>query len=236
MAGEILTANEIIARTAAAYAPYWYATWIELGIIIVLILLGLLIWSWMRPVLSYIPCRNNPNRPWMWIFQKNKRIKPFSGHYFAEVYEIEDKENLMAFFKADNEGYKVGSADLELFYEGIDRAVSPRMAIMVRTLRDLGYKSIRDATEALNRGLLPKTKDGAPAIYMPLFTQFDPSVIEDWVKSKPAILKAYADTKVNMERHGNVQKFYENPQIMALAFVIIAGCLGIGLLKSMGVF
>lgn len=234
---EMLSVEQIVAAVEAAYAPYWWATWIELVIIVLLLVGVVLMANWLKPVLSYLPCRNNPKQPWMWIFQKNKRVKPFSGRYFAEVYEVEDKEDLMAFFKSDNDGYKVGAADLELFYDGVDRAVSPRMAVMVRTLRDLGYINIRDVTRALNEGQLPaRQEDGSPAIYMPLFAQFDPAVVVDFVRSKPAILKAYADTKVNMERRGHDQKFYENPQIMALAFIIVASCLGIGLLKSMGVF
>ena len=231
----MLSVDQIVAAVEAAYAPYWWATWIELAIIIAILVGVVLAATWLKPVLSYIPSRNNPKQPWMWIFQKNKRVKPFSGRYFAEVYEVEDKEDLIAFFKSDNDGYKIGAADLELFYDGVDRAVSPRMAVMIRTLRDLGYTNIRDVTQDIQQRTLSPAGGRQPPVYMPLFTQFDPAVA-DFVKSKPAILKAYADTKVNMERRGQDQKFYENPQIMALAFVIVAGCLGIGLLKSMGVF
>lgn len=237
MTTEMLSVDQIVAAVEAAYAPYWWATWIELAIIIAILVGVVLAATWLKPVLSYIPSRNNPKQPWMWIFQKNKRVKPFSGSYFAEVYEVEDKEDLIAFFKSDSDGYKIGAADLEIFYDGVDRAVSPRMAVMIRTLRDLGYTNIRDVTQDINNGTLStRQADGSRPVYMPLFTQFDPAVVADFVKSKPAILKAYADTKVNMERRGQDQKFYENPQIMALAFVIVAGCLGIGLLKSMGVF
>jgi len=73
-------------------------------------------------------------------------------------------------------------------------------------------------------------------ILVPILRSVNPGMVEGYSRGKPAITRAYTDTVLNIDRAGRNQKFYENPQIMALGFILIAGCLGIGILKSLGVF
>ena len=63
-----------------------------------------------------------------------------------------------------------------------------------------------------------------------------PGMVEGYSRGKPAITRAYTDTVLNIDRAGRNQKSYENTQGMALGFILLAGCLGIGILKSLGVF
>lgn len=214
-----------------------------IAVLIVVVVIGYLL---LRPVaVPYLKTRNKPGRPLLAIFQRNSRLRLTPGKYIAEMYEVDDPDNPLAFFKADTGGYKLGAADVEAFYDGAAAATSPDLVVAVQELRNMGYRDIDDLMTAIRAGTFKgdqfTLRDGvvsfdAGTISIPLIRQFDPAVVETFSKGKPAITRAYSDTKLNIDRAGRDSKFYENPQLMALAFIIIAGCLGIGIMKSMGVF
>lgn len=226
-------------------------TWVYLSfglmavvaVLIVVVVLGYLL---LQPVaVPYLQTRNKPGRPLLAIFQRNGRLRLTPGKYIAEMYEVDDPANPLAFFKADTGGYKLGAADVEAFYDGAAAATSPDLVVAVQELRNMGYRDIDDLMTAIRAGTFKgdqfTLRDGVVSfdngtISIPLIRQFDPAVVETFSKGKPAITRAYSDTKLNIDRAGRDSKFYDNPQLMALAFIIIAGCLGIGIMKSMGVF
>lgn len=226
-------------------------TWVYISfalIAVVVLLVAVLAAGYviLKPViLPYWKCRGNANTPMLEIFQRNGRVRLTKGKYIAEVYEDPDPNYPLAFFKSDTGGYKLGACDLEVFYDGAGAATSPDLVVAVQELRDMGYRNINDVMADVRAGKFKGDKfvlqgeevrfrDGT--ISIPLIKQFDPAKVEVFSKGKPAITKAYSDTKLNIERANLQGKFYENPQIMGIAFVIIAACIGIGIMKSMGVF
>lgn len=212
-------------------------------ILIVALVAGYLI---LKPIaLPYLKCRGKAKKPLMQIFQRNGRLRLVPGKYIAEMYEDPDPQNPLAFFKSDTGGYKLGACDTELFYDGAVAATSPDLVVAVQELRNMGYRNIDDLMRAVRAGAFKGdqfTLKGETVCFdngtisIPLIRQFDPSQVEIFSKGKPAITKAYSDTKLNIDRRARQEKFYENPQIMAMGFILLMGCLGIGLMKSLGVF
>lgn len=212
-------------------------------ILIVALVAGYLI---LKPIaLPYLKCRGKAKKPLMAIFQRNGRVRLVPGKYIAEMYEDPDPQNPLAFFKSDTGGYKLGACDTELFYDGAVAATSPDLVVAVQELRSMGYRNIDDLMRAVRAGAFKGdqfTLKGETVCFdngtisIPLIRQFDPSQVEIFSKGKPAITKAYSDTKLNIDRRARQEKFYENPQIMAMGFILLMGCLGIGLMKALGVF
>lgn len=215
---------------------------------IIVILIGILAIGYVMLksiAIPYLKCRGKPRNPLMLLYQQNGRARLTPGKYIAGMYEDPDPTNPLAFFKSDTGSYKLGAADLESFYDGAGTATSPDLVVAVQELREMGYANIHDLMAAVRAGRFKGDsfvlKDGTVCfekgtISIPLIRQFDPAKIEAFSQSKPAITKAYSDTKLNIDRAGRDQKFYENPQIMALGFIIVSACIGIGIMKSMGVF
>ena len=200
----------------------------------------------LKPVIiPYLKCRGKAKTPLLGIFQRNGRVRLTPGKYVAEMYEDPDPNYPLAFFKSDNGGYKLGACDLEVFYDGAASATSPDLVVAVQELRNMGYNTIDDVMRDVKAGKFEgdcfklqgeEVCFRKGTISIPLIRQFDPAAVEVFSKGKPAITKAYSDTKLNIERASLQGKFYENPQIMGLGFIIIAGCLGIGMMKALGVF
>lgn len=223
-----------------------YLSFALMGVIVLLVVALIAGYLLLKPVAPpYLQCRGNPKSPLLGLFQRNGRFRLTKGRYVAEMYEDPDPQNPLAFFKSDHGGYKLGACDIEVFYDGAGAATSPDLVVAVQELRAMGYRNIEDVMAAIRTGKFRGDKfclqgsevyfrDGT--ISIPLIRQFDPAAVEVFSKGKPAITRAYTDTKLNIDRAGRDQKFYENPQIMALGFIIIAGCLGIGMMKSLGVF
>ncbi len=222
---------EMITIAKGEVLTYVYGMFGAIGLCVVLIVLIMVFWTWLRPVWPYLKSRNSPDHPLLMLFQKNKRVQWITGNYKAEVYEKDDLENPLAFCKNDQDGYKLGQADTEVFYDGANIATSPELAVCVRELVKMGYKNIDEVVQAVRAGTL-KQED----LVIPLVSTFDPAMVVQFCTGKPAIMKAWADTKLNIDRQKRDKPFYENPQVMSLAFIIICGCLGIGIMKSMGVF
>ncbi len=227
-------------------------TWVYLsfGLMVVVVILAIILiagYLILKPVaIPYWQCRGKPKTPLLAIFQRNGRLRLTKGRYIAEMYEDPDPANPLAFFKSDQGGYKLGACDIEAFYDGAGAAASPDLVVAVQELRTMGYGDIDSVMADVRAGKFGGDKfhlagdktiqfrDGT--ISIPLIRQFDPAAVEVFSRGKPAITRAYTDTKLNIDRAGRDQKFYENPQIMALGFLLLAGCLGIGLMKSLGVF
>lgn len=215
---------------------------------VITILVGILAigYVWLKPIaIPYLKCRGKPRTPLMLLCQQNGRARATPGKYIAGMYEDPDPTNPLAFFKSDTGSYKLGAADLELFYDGAGTATSPDLVVAVQELRSMGYTNINDLMAAFRAGKFKGdsfTLKGETVCFdngtisIPLIRQFDPAKVEGFSKNKPAITKAYSDTKLNIDRADRDQKFYENPQIMALGFIIVSACIGIGIMKSMGVF
>jgi len=226
-------------------------TWVYIsfglaGLVVILIVALVAGYLILKPVaLPYIKCRGKAKTPLMGIFQRNGRLRLVPGKYVAEMYEDPDPKNPLAFFKSDTGGYKIGACDLEVFYDGAVAATSPDLVVAVQELRNMGYRNIDDLMRAIRAGAFKGdqfTLKGETVCFdngtisIPLIRQFDPSQVEVFSKGKPAITKAYSDTKLNIDRRARQEKFYENPQIMAMGFILLMGCLGIGLMKALGVF
>lgn len=220
-----------------------------LGLVfVILILIGVLAIGAiiLKPVaLPYLKSYNKPQKPLLAIFQRNGRLNLTNGNYIAEVYESNDKENPLAFFKSDTGGYRLGNTDIEIFYDGAASATSPEIVLAIEELQKRGYKNIDEVMEAVRNGQFSGdsfvTKNGVVSfdngtISIPLIKQFDPAIVEEFSRGKPSITRAYSDTKLNIDRINRSGKFYDNPQIMSLAFLIICACIGIGILKALGVF
>jgi len=223
-----------------------YATFTLLGVVVVLIILGAFMAYTVKPVaLPYLRSRNKPDSPMMILCQRNGRINLVTGKYISEMYEDPNPDNPLAFFKSDTGAYKLGSADVELFFDGAATATSPDLVVAIQELQRMGYKDIDSLMIAIRAGKFRgdsfTLSDGTLSfddgtISIPLIRQFDPARVEAFSRGKPAIIRSYADTKLNIDRAGRGGKFYDNPQIMALGFIIIAACVGIGLMKALGVF
>jgi hypothetical protein len=226
-------------------------TWVYIsfglaGLVVILIVALVAGYLILKPVaLPYIKCRGKAKTPLMGIFQRNGRLRLVPGKYVAEMYEDPDPKNPLAFFKSDTGGYKIGACDLEIFYDGAVAATSPDLVVAVQEPRNMGYRTIDDLMRAVRAGTFKGdqfTLKGETVCFdngtisIPLIRQFDPSQVEIFSKGKPAITKAYSDTKLNIDRRARQEKFYENPQIMAMGFILLMGCLGIGLMKALGVF
>jgi hypothetical protein len=226
-------------------------TWVYIsfglaGLVVILIVALVAGYLILKPVaIPYLKCRGKAKKPLMQIFQRNGRLRLVPGKYIAEMYEDPDPQNPLAFFKSDTGGYKLGACDTELFYDGAVAATSPDLVVAVQELRNMGYRTIDDLMRAVRAGTFKGdqfTLKGETVCFdngtisIPLIRQFDPSQVEIFSKGKPAITKAYSDTKLNIDRRARQEKFYENPQIMAMGFILLMGCLGIGLMKSLGVF
>lgn len=226
-------------------------TWVYIsfglaGLVVILIVALVAGYLILKPIaLPYLKCRGKAKKPLMAIFQRNGRVRLVPGKYIAEMYEDPDPQNPLAFFKSDTGGYKLGACDTELFYDGAVAATSPDLVVAVQELRSMGYRNIDDLMRAVRAGAFKGdqfTLKGKTVCFdngtisIPLIRQFDPSQVEIFSKGKPAITKAYSDTKLNIDRRARQEKFYENPQIMAMGFILLMGCLGIGLMKALGVF
>lgn len=226
-------------------------TWVYIsfglaGLVVILIVALVAGYLILKPVaIPYLKCRGKAKTPLMGIFQRNGRLRLVPGKYVAEMYEDPDPQNPLAFFKSDTGGYKIGACDLEVFYDGAVAATSPDLVVAVQELRNMGYRNIDDLMRAVRAGAFKGdqfTLKGETVCFdngtisIPLIRQFDPSQVEIFSKGKPAITKAYSDTKLNIDRRARQEKFYENPQIMAMGFILLMGCLGIGIMKALGVF
>ncbi len=226
-------------------------TWVYIsfglaGLVVILIVALVAGYLILKPVaIPYLKCRGKAKTPLMGIFQRNGRLRLVPGKYVAEMYEDPDPKNPLAFFKSDTGGYKIGACDLEVFYDGAVAATSPDLVVAVQELRNMGYRNIDDLMRAVRAGAFKGdqfTLKGETVCFdngtisIPLIRQFDPAQVEIFSKGKPAITKAYSDTKLNIDRRARQEKFYENPQIMAMGFILLMGCLGIGLMKALGVF
>jgi hypothetical protein len=226
-------------------------TWVYLsfglaGVAVILIVALVAGYMLTKPIIvPYLKCRNKSKTPLMAIFQRNGRVRLVPGRYVAEMYEDPDPKNPLAFFKSDTGGYKLGGCDIEPFYDGAIAATSPDLVVAVQELRKMGYRTIDEVMAAIRAGRFKGDKfemkgetvsftDGT--ISIPLIRQFDPAQVDIFGKGKPAITKAYSDTKLNIDRASRNEKFYENPQLMGMAFILLMGCLGIGLMKALGVF
>lgn len=223
-----------------------YVTFGLVFVIIILILLVFIAYSKLKPIaLPYLQCHNKPNKSLMLIFERKGTVRASAGDYISEMFEDSSSKTPLAFFKADVGGFKLGQADVELFFDGADTSVSPELAILVSELKRMGYRNIDEVTDAVRAGEFGGdkiiTRDGIVFlekgnVTIPLLKSISPSVVEGFSRGKPAITRAYTDTVLNIDRSGRNDKFYENPQIMGIGFIIVAGCLGIAIMKSMGVF
>ena len=73
-------------------------------------------------------------------------------------------------------------------------------------------------------------------IFVPLFSQVNPHDTLPYVEGTAAILKGYADTKVNIVRAEKYGGILNNPSVMGLGFIVICLCFGVGILKVLKVF
>ncbi len=223
-----------------------YATFGMVAILIIGVLLAVIIYSRLKPfAISYLKCYNQPEKSLMLIFERKGTVRASPGDYVSEMYEDTGTKTPLAFFKGDTGGFKLGNVDVEVFFDGADVATSPEMLIVVEELKARGYRNIEEVMTAVRTGAFGGddivTRDGVVCmdtgtVLVPILRTVNPAMVEGYSKGKPAITRAYTDTVLNIDRAGRDVKFYENPQIMALGFILIAGCLGIGIMKSLGVF
>lgn len=223
-----------------------YATFGMTAILVVGAVLLAVMYSRIKAfVLPYLKCYNRPDKTLMLIFERKGTVRASPGDYVSEMYEDTGTKTPLAFFKADTGGFKLGNVDVEVFYDGADVTTSPELLIVVEELKGRGYRNIEEVMRAVRSGTFGGddivVRDGVVSmdtgtILVPILRSVNPGMVEGYSRGKPAITRAYTDTVLNIDRAGRNQKFYENPQIMALGFILIAGCLGIGILKSLGVF
>ncbi len=223
--------------------------YVSFGLIFVVVLLVVIVFATYTKIkpfaMPYLQCHNKPDKSLMLIFQRKGTVRASAGNYISEMYEDTGSKTPLAFFKGDTGGFKLGQADVEVFFDGADTAVSPEIAVLIAELKRMGYRNIDEVMDAVRAGEFGgdriRTRDGVVqfkkgSITIPLLKSVNPAVVEGFSRGKPAITRAYTDTVLNIDRSGRGDKFYENPQIMALGFIIIAACLGIAIMKSMGVF
>lgn len=223
-----------------------YATFGLVMLIVVGIVLLFVFYSRVKSfVIPYLACYNNPRKTLMLIFERKGTIRASAGDYISEMYEDRSTKQPLSFFKSDVGGFKLGNVDVDLFYDGADTATSPELLTVVEELKARGYKNIESVMADVRAGKFGGdkiiTRDGVVymdtgTILVPLLKTVRPSSIEGYNNGKPAITRAYVDTVLNIDRAGRGQKFFENPQLMALGFILIMGCMGIGIMKVLGVF
>jgi len=185
----------------------------------------------LGPVWNYVKCINKPGKALMLLLRKTGVSSMEESRYVAETFEKDAKparhEDPLAFFKTDNTPNILGRAGFGVFYDAANVMANPEFVLACQELKRQGYTHIEDAKMAWEAGNVK--------INIPLFAEVDFGALYDFIKGRPAISKAYCDTKVNEARAERDSKFWDNPQIMALGFIIICACIGIGILKALNV-
>jgi hypothetical protein len=185
----------------------------------------------LGPVWNYTACINQPGKSLMLLLRKTGVASMEVARYVAETFEKDAKparhEDPLAFFKTDKAPNILGRAGFGVFYDAANVMANPEFVLACAELKRQGYTNIDEAKQAYLAGKL--------TVNVPLFAEVDFGALYDFVKGRPSIAKAYCDTKVNEARAERDQKFFDNPQIMALGFIIIMACIGIGILKVMNV-
>ena len=209
---------------------YIIGVYAEAAVIVFLVLILAMYYSWLKPVWSYKGARNQSGKAWMILIHKSGEITTEVSKYISEVFETEKnpKRDPLAFFKNDRVNTHLGPATVGVFYDGVGVSGNAEFALACEELRKKGYESIDAAKKDWETGKLKLT--------VPMFKEIDFSALLDYIYTKPATLRAYTDTKVNLDRLNREQKFYENPQVMAFALFLVCACFGIGILKAMHVF
>jgi hypothetical protein len=220
-------------RTGLFYNVYIFVIGTGAGLagVVICIISMVIYYKWLKPVWPYLKARNHHDRPLMLIVQKNGPAFFDVGKYVAEVFEYLNLQNPMAFFKNDRENHRFGQADLDIFYEATAVAHNMEFVIAIEELTKRGYKDINGVMSDYRQG---KFKDDP--LMIPILKEVDVAAVIDFVQGKPGTLKTYCDTKINIDRLGKDQKFWDNPQLMAIGYVLICGGLAIGIMKSMNVF
>ena len=186
----------------------------------------------MAPVWNYNKCVNHPGKALMLLMRKTGVASMEVARYVAETFEkdanIWKHEDPLAFFKTDNSPSILGRAGFGVFYDAANVMANPEFVLACQELKRQGYTNIEDAkTEYIAKKL---------TVNIPLFAEVDFGALYDFVKGRPSITKAYCDTKVNEARAERDQKFYENPQLMGIGFLIIMVIIGLGLGKAFNLF
>lgn len=186
----------------------------------------------MAPVWNYNKCVNHPGKALMLLMRKTGVASMEVARYVAETFEkdanIWKHEDPLAFFKTDNSPSILGRAGFGVFYDAANIMANPEFVLACQELKRQGYTNIEDAKDAYITKKL--------TVNVPLFAEVDFGALYDFVKGRPAITKAYCDTKVNEARAERDQKFYENPQLMGIGFLIIMVIIGLGLGKAFNLF
>ncbi|MDD4256201.1 MAG: hypothetical protein PHP59_12620, partial [Methanofollis sp.] len=187
-----------------------YLTFALLGVVVILIVALVAGYILLKPVaIPYLQCRGKSKTTMMQIFQQNGVERLVPGKYVSGMYEDPDPQNPLAFFKSDTGSYKLGACNTELFYDGAVAATSPDLVVAAQELWNMGYRNIDDLMKAVRAGAFKGdqfTLKGEVVCFdngtisIPLIRQFDPARIEIFSKGKPAITKAYSDTKLNIDR------------------------------------
>lgn len=220
-------------------------SYVLMGVLVIVAVVGFVLFRILRPIaVDYVKTRNKPGKTFLVVCQRNGTMMTVAANYVAGVHERITNNERWAFFSSRGR-YRFGEASAEFVYDGSDMATDPATLVAVAELKARGYHSIEDVMRAVRAGEFGgdylKTIDGVVhfadgTICVPLIAAFDPASIEGYSRGKPAITRAYTDTALNIDRARRDGKFYENPQVMAIGFILIAGCIGIGIMKSMGVF
>ena len=113
------------------------------GLILVIVLIGALVfvaYSKLKPIaIPYLACYNKPTKTLMLIFERKGTVRASAGDYISEMFEDTGARTPLAFFKSDVGGFKLGQADVELFYDGADTSVSPEISVL-----EIGRASCRE--------------------------------------------------------------------------------------------
>ena len=212
----------------------------------------------------YFKSMNNPTKPLMLMLQKNRVARLLTGKYIAQTYEYESADELLAFSKNDAGSFTFGRSILDLFYDAASQAQKPEFWLTCQALKKMGVINWDNLLTGIKTGKIKNgenvigiklkgriTEDGLieigdyqitgsmpqeGEIYTPLFSQVNPHEVVGFVQGTASINKGYSDTKVNIERLGQLKGITSNPNLMALGFIIICGCIGIGILFALGVF
>lgn len=186
----------------------------------------------LKPVWIYKDAVGKTGKALMLLWRKTGVVSLELARYVAETFEREANpvkgEDPLAFFKTDSAPGVMGQAGIGVFFDAANVMANPEFVLACAELRRQGYRDIEQA----KRDWL----DGKLKVNVPLFMEVDFTSLYHFITGRPAIIKAYCDTKVNEARAERDQKFYQNPQVMMLGFLMIMGVIALGLAKAFGLF
>lgn len=183
----------------------------------------------LGPVWVYKDCVNVPGKALMLLWRKTGVVSLEAARYVAETFEtdrVNKSQDPLAFFKNDVAPGILGRAGIGVFFDAANVMANPEFVAACGELRKLGYDNIELAKKDWEAKKLKIT--------IPLFHEVNFMDLYDFVKGRPAITKAYCDTKVNEARAERDMTFMEkNKTLMALGFMGMFLMIGFGMAWAM---